>query len=422
MSQQLLAFINQYRQPLLFLYVALLLATAAMFARAIRHWSAGRMQATGRGTQMNTRYALPPGVAVPAGLFALLLSLPFFIEHLGRFGLVWKENPALIPFYLLFPIMGMLLLLTGLRGWWQQWQGTDAFHLRENILRPGGLVCGDYRSGSRGNGEPVRIHLILQQVRLFGRRKQQLLENAIWSDTIEVQPKQRGDGVEIPFLFHLPGRLPPITLADGRPEWVLVREGGGLNSDIRMIKTGKQGLSAWTGKLGGKTTRPASTLLPASVRARQGQHNVWLELGATGFVIVFPWIFWFLFDGNRQPWLHLGEQLPPLLLAGLYFLIPFFTAVFALLRWAVDDADEKARWQRRLWLAYAGDLLLLLIALFWLARNGISTPDGGWFEAGFAFLAETVPRSIIGAFLWISLITPLASIRYYWLQSRQRGE
>ncbi len=420
MSQSLLAFIQHYRQPLLYVYAALLLVTAAMLARAIWHWAVERRYPAGRGTQMNTRYALPTGVAVPAGLFVLLLSLPFFIEYLGRFAVVWKENPALIPFYLLFPAMGLLLLLYGLRGWWQQRVTRESLRFNEVFLRPGGLVSGYFRTNQRGDGQPVHVHLVLQQTRLLGPRwnHPRLFEEALWSDSLTIHPRQRGDGVEIPFLFRLPRQLPGFERSDGQLEWVLVREGGGLPSDIRLVESGESSLSAWKALLRAPQPGHGTTSLTATAMARRGQRNLIAEIASLAFVTVFPWMIWFLIDSNRQPWLHLDQQLPPVLLAGLYFLVPFFTAVFALLRWAMDNEEEKRRWQRRMWLAVAGDFMLLAGALFWLARNGMPMPEQGWFEAGFSFLTETMPRSIIGAFLWISLITPLASIRYYWMQGK----
>ena len=422
MRQALLAFIHDYQQPLLYLYIAVLVANAIVFALTIWRWQAQRAKVFSQGASLHARHGLAPTVAMASGSFWLFMLLPFFIELLRRFETMWQQNPALIALYLLLAAIGLGLLLSGLRGWWRQRRSTEAFHLRENHLRPGGLVSGYYRTGSRGNGEPVRVHLLLQQTRLFGRHERYLLEKALWSDTLVIRPKIRGEGLEIPFLFHLPSHLPAIDKTAGRPEWVLVREGGGLNNDIRMVKAGQPGISAWAGSASNQATRPASALLPASARARHGQRNLWLDLAATAFVMIFPWVFWFLFDGARQPWLHLGQQLPPVLLAGLYFLIPFFTAVFALLQRVMKDAEEKARWRRWLWLASVGDLVLLVIALIWLTQNGVSTPDDGWFEVIFAFMAETVPRSMIGAFLWISLIMPLASIRYYWLRGRQTGE
>ncbi len=423
MSGTIAALIDPYRQPLLYGYVGALVAAGAAFALSVWRWSVLRERNPGTGQRLDGRAGLPPAVAVSAGLLWLLMILPFFVDHLGRMGAIWREDPPLVVFMTLFAAIGLFLLGIGLRGLGRGGAARDMLELGEVVLRPGGLVSGRYRiARARGDGGPVRVHLVLQQTRfLRWRRNRHLMETALWSDSQAVRPRQRGEGVEIPFLFRLPPRLPALAEDAGRPEWVLVREGGGLGGDIHMVRAGAAGVSAWRGRREAGPPRPAAPLAPASALAWRGRGGRLAEFVALGFVMAFPWLFWFLWDAQRQPWLHLREQLPPVLLAGALFLIPFLTAVLALLGWATAGSAEGRRWRRALRLALAGDAVIVGGLALWLGRHGLPSLGGDRIDAVMDFVTVAIPRGILGGFLWISLIVPFAALRHHRRQ-RQRPQ
>ncbi|RME34184.1 MAG: hypothetical protein D6786_05635 [Gammaproteobacteria bacterium] len=415
MSEALLQFINHHREPLLALYVAALVLTVAAFTMAVWRGSRELGRESGRGAGLAWRGRLPPVAAISMGSLFLLLILPWFVDNLGRYGAAWRENPALPVLMLMFAGAGLLLLGLGFHDWRSARGGGRELKLGAVDLRPGGLVSGSYGvQGQLGDGTPVRVHLVLQQSRLLRLgRERHLLERALWSSIQEVRPRRRGEGVEIPFLFRLPARLPDLEEGSGRPEWILVREGGGIGSGIHLVGAGADTVSAWRDRRADREPSPPVSPMPsASLRAGYQVQRVPLaDLAALGFVALFPWVFWFLMDSARKPWLHLREQLPPLLLAGAITLCLFFTAVFALLNWALGNQEEGRRWRRLLRLSLAGDAVILTGAIFWLARHGLHRPMHGWFDAVAVFLLESLPHAFVGMFLWISIFALIQMLR-----------
>ncbi len=399
------AFIEHYRQPLLYLYLAALLAAVVAFVLAVQRGSRELGSERDRGARLDWRAGIPPGLAIPIGALSLLLVVPWYVDNLGRYGAFLQRAPGVIFFVFLFTAGGVLLVVHGLRGWMRVGDSGRELHLEEVSLRPDGLVSGRYRiTGSRGGKEPVRVHLVLQQSRLtrWGRGHREVVEHALWAATQEVRPRRRGEGCEIPFLFHLPQRLPPLRKGAGRPEWVLVREGGGLHKGLHLVQAGEACVAAWQSPPVGEKA-PETPLPSASALASRPTPGGLGELLQLAFVGVFPWAFWFGMDSDRQPWHHLREQLPSILLQGAIILCLFFTAVFALICWALKGEEGGARWRRLLSLALAGDVLIAMAGLFHLSRHGLPTVEGPWLDLVMEFLSGTVLHGFIGMFLWIGI-------------------
>ncbi len=420
MIERLDNFVHHHQQPLLYLYGILLALAAVAFAVAVTRYSKAMERVPEPGEPLTWRAGIPPLISLSMGMLFLLMSIPFFVTHLADFGEELGRAPGRTGFLLLFAATGLALMAGGAGRWRRERGAHRELHLGEVSLRPGGTVSGHYRIATgRGDGTPVRVHLILQRVQIqeSRRNERQLVERALWSDTLEVRPRRRGEGAEVPFRFELPARLPAPQEGRGRPEWVLAREGGGLGRAIHMVRAGEAALAAWSGARREAVMEGPQPELPqpgASAQVARAGQGPLAELAQLLFVALLPWVLWFAWDHQRQPWLHLREQLPPVLLGGAITLTIFATAVFGLIVWALEDTTQARRpWRRALALALAGDTVILVGAGLWLARHGLPQVRGPWLDTVMEFLSGPGVRSFIGMFLWISLITPFAGIRHF---------
>ena len=415
MLLELHAFIQAHRGPLLAGYLALLALTIVAFVVLVIRWSRFRQGLPGPGADITHRQGLPPGLAFVSGMLFLLLFVPFVVDNLARLDQVLFRNPGLWILGI-FPLVGLALVGYAVATLWRSVRHPERLVLSSADPAPNGLVSGEFVIRSIcPSTEPARVHLVLQEVHVFHWRsgQQNLLEHALWSASQEVTPRRRGESCHIPFQFRLPARLPPESPWQRR-EWVLVFELPGGRRSVRVVhaETRRQGSRERSRRqsLGALWQQRAPSLMPDGTAPYRvtaadvaGRHPV-AELAASLFVAVFPWLFWFAMDSREEPWSHLADSLPPLLLKGAIALCLFGTALFGVLRWALEDVEKKDlpelghRWLR---LARAGWPVVLtgdaLIAgfLVWQFHNY----GTAWIDAD--HLIDNIMRGFIGMFVWL---------------------
>ncbi len=140
----------------------------------------------------------------------------------------------------------------------------------------------------------------------------------------------------------------------------------------------------------------------------QGLGGKLASLAASLFVLVFPLLAWFAFDGDRRPWLDLRHTLPPLLLQGLVTLGIFGTPVVLLVRSLQSEGVRVRRASQLVAGVIVLDSILAVAGIVWIATHGV---------AGLASLADSFERialvvlhGFLGMFLWLGAYAVLASL------------
>ena len=434
--------------PFVAFYLAAIVITVGTFAVQVIRF-ARRVERTAKtGESVAFRRVPPPGLRVSMGALFVLLPMPVFVDHLGELGRMVRQNPAAL-LVLVFPLAGIGLLLWGLVPMLRP-PRPGRLELDTPQPQTGGVLAGRYVVAGRLEDRPrVRVRLVLQEVRVkrWGSGERQLFETPRWSATKEELPRLLGAETEIPFRFEVPARLPGSSEGERRHEWLLVFEGAGLGSrrvaveiagekggptaaaaagegtwgvegraggeGLAGAEVGALGTPAEDGQLAGPMAAPELAAtgrfgLGAVPGQPQGLGAKLASLAASLFVLVFPLLMWFAFDGDQRPWLDLRHTLPPLLLKGLVALGVFGTPVLLLVRSLQSEGVRVRRANQLVAGVIVLDSILTVAGVFWVATHGV---------AGLASLADSFERvglavlhGLLGMFVWLGAYAVLASL------------
>ena len=350
---------------LVYLYVGALAVTALVFVVQGIRWGRSLKAVPETGESLDYRFWPPPLLRGAVGMLAVLLVAPFLYFLIRRPNADTLHNPA-IALVGLFLAIGLGLLASSLVAAKRR---SRRGRLLLDTPRPaaGLTLRGRYELPyAAATDKPIRVHLVLQKVRLVRRgRSSSITEEVVWKASDDVHPQHSSVTTIIPFVFDVPSTLPPSTEWQGgeRHEWILVFEGkavGGRRKVAVRMAPPTEHVAEVDDLASDRPTGTEPPLRPGAAAGSAGQ-SPWLSLLGSAFVVVFALVMWFAIAGKGRPWLDLKHTLPPLLAKGAVVLAVFGLPVLAIRKALLSrKADAPADRRNVLKFVLAADAVLMV--------------------------------------------------------------